>query len=71
MVVAPCQSVTPYCKSGSCNIMRDMRNSFRLVLDGTWHNGGRNVLTGNDPEKVPNMQRTNPKSYKDHEGRKG
>ena len=51
--------------------MRDMRNSFRLVLDGTWHNGGRNVLTGNDPEKVPNMQRTNPKSYKDHEGRKG
>ena len=39
---------------------------------GTWRDGRRNALMGNDPEKVPNMQKTNPKSYKrNHTGRKG
>jgi len=36
--------------------------------NGRWHDGRRNALTGNDPEKVSNMQKTNPKSYK-REGR--
>jgi len=26
---------------------------------GTWCNGRRNVLTGNNPEKVSNVQKTN------------
>ena len=37
---------------------------FGLVLDDTWHNGRRNALPGNDHEKVSNVQKTNPKSYK-------
>ena len=31
---------------------------FGLVLNGMWHNGRRNVLTGTDPEKVSNVQKT-------------
>ena len=31
---------------------------FGLVLNGTWHSGRRNVLAGNDPEKVSNVQKT-------------
>jgi len=44
---------------------------FRLVLDdSTWHDGRRNALTRNDPEKVSNMQKTNPKNCtQDKEGR--
>jgi len=34
---------------------------FRHVLDGTWRDGRRNALMGNDPEKVSNMK-TNPKN---------
>ena len=49
-----------------------MQNSFGLVLNDTWQDGRRNALTGNDPEKVSNIQKTNPKSYKqDHAGRRG
>ena len=33
-------------------------NQFGHVLNGTWHDVRRNVLTGNDPEKVSNMQKT-------------
>jgi len=33
---------------------------FGLVLDGTWRDDRRNVLMGNDPEKVSNMQKTKP-----------
>ena len=41
-----------------------------LMAHGTWHNGGRNVLTGTDPEKVSNIQKTNPENSKgDQEGR--
>jgi len=37
---------------------------------GTWHSGRRNVLTGTDPEKVSNTQKTNPENSKgDQEGR--
>jgi len=43
---------------------------FGLVLNGTWCDDRRNASTGNDPEEVSNMQKTNPKSYKqDQEGR--
>ena len=31
---------------------------FGLVLDGTWCNGRRNALMGNNPEKVSNVQKT-------------
>jgi len=42
-----------------------------LELNGTWCDVRRNALMGDDPEKVSNMQRTAPKSYKqDQEGRK-
>ena len=42
---------------------------FGLVFDGTWHDGRKNVLTGDKP-KVSNLEKTNPKSYKrDQEGR--
>ena len=44
---------------------------FRLVLDGSWCDGRRYVLTKSDPEKVSHMQKTNPKSYKTRPGRKG
>ena len=41
---------------------------FGLVLDGTWCNGRRNALMGNNPEKVSNVQKTTPKSnYQDKE----
>ena len=33
-----------------------MTSYFGLILNGTWHNG---TLTGNDVEKVSNMQKTN------------
>ena len=32
---------------------------FRLILSGAWHDGRRNALSGNNPEKVSNMQKTN------------
>jgi len=32
---------------------------FGLVLNGTWCDGRRNALMGNDPEKVSNVQKTN------------
>jgi len=42
---------------------------FGLVLSGTWYDGRRNALTGSDPEKVSNVQKTSPKSCKrDQEG---
>ena len=37
------------------------------MAHGTWHNIRRNVLTGTDPEKVSNKQKTNSKG--DQEGR--
>jgi len=37
---------------------------FRLVLSDAWHDGRRNALTGDEPEKVSTMQKTNLKSYK-------
>ena len=41
-----------------------------LELSGTWCNVRRNALMGDDPEKVSNMQRTEPNSYKqDQRGR--
>jgi len=36
---------------------------FGRVLDGTWRDGRRYALIGNDTEKVSNIQKTNPKSY--------
>ena len=33
---------------------------FGLVLDGTWCDDRRNMLMGNEPEKVSNMQKTKP-----------
>jgi len=32
---------------------------FELVLDSTWRVVRRNALTGNDPEKISNVQMTN------------
>jgi len=43
-------------------------NQFRLVLDGTWHNGRRNALTGNHPEKVSSKQKTSLKNCKRDQG---
>jgi len=37
---------------------------FGPVLNGTWHNGRRNVLTKSNPEKVSKVQKTKPKSNK-------
>jgi len=42
---------------------------FGLVLSGIWYDRRRNALMGSDPEKVSNVQKTNPKSCKrDQEG---
>ena len=43
---------------------------FGLVLDGTWCNGRRNALMGNNPEKVSNVQKTTPKSNNQDKERK-
>jgi len=41
-----------------------------LILPTNLYVHGRNVLTGNNPENVSNVQKTNSKSYKqDQEGR--
>ena len=42
--------------------------TYTRRLDGTWCNGRRNVLTGNNPEKVSNEQKTKPKSNKQDQG---
>jgi len=43
---------------------------FGPVLNGTWHNGRRNVLTGSNLEKMSKVHQTKTKSNKrDQEGR--
>jgi len=37
---------------------------FGLILNGTWRDARRSALTGNDPEQVSDMQKTQPKSSK-------
>ena len=41
---------------------------FKLVLDSTWRIVRRNALTGNDSEKISNVQMTNQSTI--HETRK-
>jgi len=56
-----------FCKSVVGNIdleFQQIYEQFGRVLDGAWCNSRRNVLTENNPEKISNIQKTNPKNCK-------